>query len=838
MQIFPKKLRLSLKTKLVLSTGILIVILVAAIGITTTNQQEVALEHEHHRRGLAIAKDLAMNSARAFVTHDVSTLRRYINNVMEQDYVKYVVIMDQNRKVVMHNRLDEVGKVYSDPESMEAVNTQAPFFKDYPSGENKGKVCDIVVPVEASGVRLGTVRLGYSHKGIENEIAYARNQLVLVASIASLLGLLLAFLISNVICRSIKQLTQATRRITRGDLTVRTEVTSEDEIGELSKSFDQMTSYLRKSREEVERHREHLEELVKERTKELERVNEKLRQDIAERKKVEKKIKQKTEDLILLNSLDNAVNEGKNLEEIVSLLSRETSKIFSSFGATVYFMSEDKKYLILRRQFVSQAYLSLIEKKVGTRIPRPEIKIPLKEGSLYKKVLEEDKPQLVNDAETIRGLMAEFTQSKALKKLIPKIHRVLGIRSVMNMPLIANGEVIGLIDISRDAPFTQLHLERFKVISEQLTAILKRKQAEKNLQQRVHELTTLSKVSRYIGSTLELDKVLILSLESALNLLNAKAGSIMLLDERREFLTVSASCGLSKEFSRAKERLGEGIAGYVAESGKPLLLKDGMKDSRFEKPKKKSKIKDALSVPIGTKDKIIGVFNVNNKKEGTFIKSDLSLFSILASEIGVAIKNARLYQDIKQGLLNTVKALAVAVDAKDPYTQGHSERVARYSSAIAKEMGLPKERIDEIEIAARLHDVGKIGVSEKILGKPAKLTNEEWEIIKEHPKTSVKILEPVAFPSKIISYVLYHHERPDGKGYPNGISRDVIPLGASIIKVADAFDAMTSARPYRPALSSDQAIKELKKNAGTQFDPEIVSTFLKVLQEVNVLVPA
>ncbi len=172
----------------------------------------------------------------------------------------------------------------------------------------------------------------------------------------------------------------------------------------------------------------------------------------------------------------------------------------------------------------------------------------------------------------------------------------------------------------------------------------------------------------------------------------------------------------------------------------------------------------------------------------------------------------------------------MAVDAKDPYTQGHSDRVVKYSLAIAKEMNLSKEEIEEIEIAARLHDVGKIGVSEKVLGKQGKLTDKEWEEIKAHPETSAKILEPVDFPSSIVSSVLHHHERPDGKGYPNGLSKDKIPLGASIIKVADAFDAMTSARPYRKALPDEKAIDELKKYEGTQFLPEVVEAFLKVYE--------
>jgi len=415
----------------------------------------------------------------------------------------------------------------------------------------------------------------------------------------------------------------------------------------------------------------------------------------------------------------------------------------------------------------------------------------------------------------------------------------------ISIPLSYQGETFGALTVYSNLPhaFDKDEVRFLGEVCEDISFALesmekeeRRKRAEVKLENRVIELTTLSEVSANISSTLEIDRVLELSLGSARQLLDAECGSIMLLDEKEKLLTVTASSGLSKEFAETKEKLGEGIAGHVAKTGKPLFLKKDMKDTQFEKYRKERKIKDALSIPIRTKDKIIGAFNVDNKRQGTFTQSDLRFFTILASEVGAAIENARLYQDIKQGLLNTVKALAMAVDAKDPYTHGHSERVVKYSLAIANEMNLPKEEIEEIEISARLHDVGKIGVSGKILGKLTSLTEKEWNVIKKHPKTSVKILEPVDFSFSIVSCVLSHHERPDGKGYPNGISKNEIPLGASIIKVADAFDAMTSDRPYRKALSEKKAISELKKHSGTQFHPEVVEAFLRVCKGATVLI--
>ncbi|MDO9556600.1 MAG: GAF domain-containing protein [Coriobacteriia bacterium] len=364
-------------------------------------------------------------------------------------------------------------------------------------------------------------------------------------------------------------------------------------------------------------------------------------------------------------------------------------------------------------------------------------------------------------------------------------------------------------------------------IVEDFKDVTERNKAKEDLGKKCVQCASLRRTCADVSATLDPDSVLQSALDGALELLGAKAGSIMLLDEKKEFLSVAVASGLSEEFTEARERVGEGIAGHVAKTAQPLLLREGMEDARFEKHERVRGITDAISVPIKTVGEVIGVFNVDSKREGIFSTGDVEMFSVLASQVGVAIENARLYQNAREGLLNTVEALAVAVDAKDPYTRGHSDRVAEYSLTIARELSLSETQIAEIDIAARLHDVGKIGVSERILGKSGPLTDEEWKVVKEHPTISAKILEPVGFASDVVVCVLAHHERPDGEGYPNGMSEGEIPLGASIIKVADAFDAMTSDRPYRGAMSTEQALDELRRCKGTQFDPTVVEALLR-----------
>lgn len=195
------------------------------------------------------------------------------------------------------------------------------------------------------------------------------------------------------------------------------------------------------------------------------------------------------------------------------------------------------------------------------------------------------------------------------------------------------------------------------------------------------------------------------------------------------------------------------------------------------------------------------------------------------------IDNLNLANAEKERLfVSSIKALANAIEARDTYTRGHSERVTKYSVKIAEKMGIDGEEIEKIRYAAVLHDIGKIKIKEEILNKPGKLTDEEFNILKQHPTHGAKMLKPVEEFNEILPYLYHHHERYDGKGYPQGLTGGGIPLASRIMAVADTFDAMTSNRPYRKAMPVSKAIIELEKNAGTQFDPEIVNLFLDILK--------
>lgn len=238
---------------------------------------------------------------------------------------------------------------------------------------------------------------------------------------------------------------------------------------------------------------------------------------------------------------------------------------------------------------------------------------------------------------------------------------------------------------------------------------------------------------------------------------------------------------------------------------------------------------NVAAVPVAVRGAHHGILLVANKRSGPFTEEDTELLLSIGKHAGVALQNNRLHCDLTEAYLGTVAVLADAIEAKDPYTRGHCESVSALAVRVADRLGVDSDEQDTLRYAALLHDVGKIGVSDEILLKPGHLTEEEQSAIRRHSVIGRDLVSRVPALSSIAPLVLYHHERMDGKGYPQGLPGDKIPLGARIIAVVDALDAMTSTRPYRPARSQADALQELRRCSGAQFDPQIVATVEELL---------
>ena len=234
-----------------------------------------------------------------------------------------------------------------------------------------------------------------------------------------------------------------------------------------------------------------------------------------------------------------------------------------------------------------------------------------------------------------------------------------------------------------------------------------------------------------------------------------------------------------------------------------------------------------LAVPLMRQDQVLGCLFALDKEDGDFDSVDSKLLNSIANESGIYLENAILFDDVHGLMMGLLHSLTSAVDAKDTYTCGHSERVALLSRHMAQQVGLRDGEIEQVYMAGLLHDVGKIGVPESVLHKAGRLTAEEFEHMKKHPEIGARILADVKQLKPVLPGVLYHHERYDGKGYPSGLAGENIPLMGRIICLADCFDAMTSNRTYRKALPLEVAMCEIRRCSGTQFDPFLAEVFLR-----------
>lgn len=356
-------------------------------------------------------------------------------------------------------------------------------------------------------------------------------------------------------------------------------------------------------------------------------------------------------------------------------------------------------------------------------------------------------------------------------------------------------------------------------------------EANKELDKRLEQLFRLDEVSRHICSSWELDNFLNSLLYATTEAVKAQVGSLMLLDEDSAHLVIKVAKGLEKEVvEKTRIKVGEGICGLVVQKGMIIsshqVDKENMALSEIDKKIYHSP--HFVSIPISSHNRVWGVLNISAPQEDFILSEiDLKLLTILASQASLALENSQLNGRLQNSYLNTLRVLASAIEAKCKYTRGHSERVTRYALQFAEVLGFSDNEIKKLEFACGVHDIGKINIAESLLNKPTKLDAGEWELMRQHPTKGVEILIPLGILKEIVPLVKHHHEHFNGRGYPDGLKKDEIPLEAKVITLVDAYDAMTSTRPYRKMMDSSSALKEMEVHLGEQFDPQLGELFIK-----------
>lgn len=562
-------------------------------------------------------------------------------------------------------------------------------------------------------------------------------------------------------------------------------------------------------------------------------------EDITEMRRAEEKIRQEIEITTNLLSIAEATAHTTDIDKLMEQVVHSSHRIMGSDISLSYLYERETKVFRpsqccgLSREIIPLFMTELLDEKLEFITLALEKGIPL--------VAKLDNKGGGNPHSLIAAPFT-YAASTDIKPVATKpIPWIKDINTIVAIPLIRRTGYLGfLINIyTKPGEFTERHKKIVEGIAQEVSLALEvaysyRASIEKamELAHKIETIQVMNEIDRSILSTFNSQEILETTVRLVTRLIPCDMGNVFLVDRERGGFLFQAGFGTDLSRGSFIPFTDTSITELV-NTGRSLYT-SSLSEEQSLLPLEKRLLElgflSHIRVPLVLKGNVTGILHVGAKRPAFFTPNDLSTLEKLAYQIGVALENARLLTDLQELFLGTVKSLASAIDAKSPWTAGHSERVTKYAIAIGKAMGFPEKDLNDLELAALLHDIGKIGIYDAILDKPEKLTDEEYAIIKRHPAKGAELLKPIKQLKHIIPWIRHHHEGYNGTGYPEGLKEDEIPLMARILTVSDSFDAMTSKRPYRDALSREKVIEEMKRCSGTQFDQKVVEVFLKVLE--------